>query len=130
MNIEILASRFPSSKDVNRLARCRAHLALDALRDQVGLVSVFVDTADEAGEGRQVRCLVLVKLVVYPDVVVERLNSNLYLAIHEAVDAAGWTLAQNLAQAQRELLEQQLQLISDRQPVPGAGMRVEPDRAA
>ena len=76
------------------------------------------------------RCLVLVRPTAYPDVVVESSNPNLYLAIHQAVDDAGWTLAHSLVQAQRDLLKQQLQLISDRQPVLGAGMRIEPDRAA
>ena len=46
MNIEIQANGFPSSKDVSRFARCRVSLALDALRDQIGLVGVFVDSTD------------------------------------------------------------------------------------
>ena len=129
MNIEIQANGIPPSKDVQHFVRCRADLALRALRDQIGLVSVFV-SAGEFDDGNDIRCLVLIKLSSHPDVVVESTDANLYIAIHRAVDDAGWTLARNLMRQQNSLMHRQFEMIGGQRPQSKARDLVETDRAA
>jgi len=66
MNIEIQARGIPSNKDVHNFIRRRADLALNALRDQIGLVSVFVDGANVSDKVGDIRCLVLIRLGTHP----------------------------------------------------------------
>ena len=114
MNIEIQANGVPANKDVRHFVNCRAELALKALRDQIGLVSVVVDNKTGSGEG--VRCLVLIRLSTHPDVVIENNDANLYVAIHRAVDDAGWALARILMRQQSSLMQRQFELIEDQRP--------------
>ncbi len=110
MNIDIQANGIPAHKDVHRFVACRTDLALGSMRDQVGLVSVFVD---EAGEDSETRCRVLIRPSAQPDIIVEGRNANLYAAIHHTLDDAGWTLADSLMRQQSDFIQQQFELIDD-----------------
>lgn len=130
MNIDIQANSIPKNKDVHHFVKCRADLALNGLRDQIGLVSVFVDNAKESGAGDEMRCLVLIRPNAHPDVVVENTDANLYAAIHRAVDDASWTLADSLARQHSDLLQRQIDMIDGKHPVSNMYEYSEPDRAA
>ena len=113
MNIDIQANGIPSHKDVHRFVACRADLALGSMRDQVGLVSVFVDAEDER---KETRCRVLIRPSAQPDIVVEGSNANLYAAIHHTLDDAGWSLAGTLMRQQSDFINRQFELIDDWSP--------------
>ncbi len=130
MNIEIQANSIPTNKDVHHFVRCRAYHALNGLRDQIGLVSVFVDNANESIDGKQVRCLVLIRTNALPDVAVEHSAANLYIAIHRAVNDAGWALANSLGRQQSDLLHQQIGIIDGKHSASNMYDYIEPDRAA
>ena len=84
MKIDIQANGIPAYKDVDHFVTCRAHLAFGSMRDQVSLVSVFVD---RIGKDNEIRCLVLIRPSAQPDIIVEGSNANLYVAIHQTLDA-------------------------------------------
>ena len=130
MNIDIHANGIPAEKDVQHFVRLRAELSLSALSDQIGLVSVFVDSAEESGCDGEVRCVVLIRLLAQPDVVVEITHSNLYVAIHRAVDEAGWILARSLADQQSDLMHLQVEMIDGWHARSTAGNRLESGQAA
>jgi hypothetical protein len=108
MNIDIQANGLAADEEIHHFVSCRADLALGAMRDQVGLVSVF---ADRTGDANEVRCLVLIRPFAQPDIVVEASSANLYLAVHRALDDAAWTLAQTLMRQQSGLMHRQIELI-------------------
>jgi len=99
---------------VHNFIGCRTGIALNALREQIDLVSVFVDDSNESGQVRDIRCLVLIRLGTHPDVEVESTHTNLYTAIYRALDDAGWTLARMLMHQQAGLLNRQFKMIDDR----------------
>jgi hypothetical protein len=116
MKLEIQANGNTPLKDLRHFVRYRAGIALKAMGDQAGLVSVFVDDVGESDDGEGIRCLVLIRSGTLADIVVENIDANPYIAIHRAVDDAGWSLARSLARQQSGLLHRQLQLIEGRRP--------------
>lgn len=111
MNIDIQANGIPADKDVLHFITCRAELALGAMHDQLGLVGVVIDGT---GDGNEIRCRVLIRPRMQTDIVVEGSDANLYVAIHRALDDAGWTLAASLLRQQSEFMHRQFKLIEDR----------------
>lgn len=130
MNIEIQVNGIPAHKDVHYFVKCRTDLALNGLRDQIGLVSVFISNANESGDGKQKRCLVLIRPIAHPDVQVEFTDANLYVAIHRAVDDAGWCLASSLVRQQSDLLQRQFNMIDGKHPDSNMCEYIEANRAA
>ena len=130
MNIEIQANGIPVPKNVHHFVRSRTDLALRGLSDQIGLVSVFINNANEPGGANQKRCLVLIRPIAHPDVQVEFTDVNLYVAIHRAVDDAGWCLASSLVRQQCDLLQRQLNMIEGKHPDANMYEYIEADRAA
>lgn len=114
MNLEVQAREVTSAADVRKFVACRVELALGPLRDRIEAVNVFVRRREDPDAGKAVRCLVVVKSGTRPDVVVEYLHGNQYVAIHRAVDEAGWALADSCVREQEELLNQQLETICSR----------------
>lgn len=107
MNIEVKANEGSSNQNLRHFVTHRADLALSTLGDQIDLVSVVVDSADEADGESGHRCLVIVRSSLHPDVIVENSHVNPYVAIHRAVDDAGWTVAGNLVSQQQSLIHRQ-----------------------
>jgi hypothetical protein len=130
VNIEIKVNGEQPSKDVERFVRCRSELALQGMRDEIVMVSVAVDHNGEYGGDREISCLVLVRLIGHPDVGVEIADANLYTAIHRALDDAGWCVAGNLVRRQRELLQQQVEMIDGDRSVLPSEQRIRSERAA
>jgi hypothetical protein len=130
MNIDISANGIPSRSNLQHFVRCRADIALWALRDQTGAVSVHVDGAGELHDGDGTRCRVIVRSSLLPDVIVEHTDANLYVAVHKALDEAGWKSARGLVRQQNRLLQRQSELVAGRRPPANAGDFVEAGRAA
>ena len=130
MNIVVQSSGIAPGKDVLHFVRCRAELALNPLRDQIGLVSVFAEQVEDAADDDRIRCLVLVRSGTHPDVQVETTSSNLYVAIHRAVDDAAWKLARSLMRRQGDLISRQARIISQWNATHAVSVGHEPDRAA
>ena len=108
MNLELYVENLNPDDDLERFVRCRAELALRPLRDRFDSASVFVRRRDDARPGAAVRCLVVVRSGTRADLVVERFDGNVYVAIHRAIDEAGWALADSCAREQDGFLERQL----------------------
>ena len=110
MNIDIQAKAIPAHKDVHHFVACRADLALGGMRDQLALASVFIDGS---GAGDEVRCLVMIRPYAQPDIIVEGSHANVYVAVHQTLDEAGWTLARKLASQQNAFIDRQFELLGD-----------------
>ena len=134
MNIEVSANGIPADSNLQHFVRYRADLALWALRDRTGAVSVHVDHAGEFhdgdGDGDGTRCRVIVRTSTLADVVAEHTDANLYVAVHKALDEAGRKSARGLVRQQGRLLQRQSELIVGRHPPAKAGDVVEAGRAA
>ena len=130
MNIVVQANGIAPGKDVTHFVRCRAELALYPLGEQIRLVSVFVDQAENDADGDRIRCLVLVRPGVHPDIEVETTSNNLYVAIHRAVDEAAWTLAGSLTRQQGSLVSRQVGIIDGWNARQGKHTGLEPNQAA
>jgi len=130
VNIEVKANQRSLDQNLHHFVTYRADLALSALGDQIDLVSVVVDGTDEAGGESGHRCQVMVKSSLHPDVIVEDSHVNPYVAIHRAVDDAGWTVAGNVVSQQRSLIHRQYEVIESQRSNPGLAEHFGPDRAA
>jgi ribosome-associated translation inhibitor RaiA len=130
MNIEVQANSIPTNKDVHRFVNWRSDLALNPFRDQIGQVSVFVDNTSESAKGKEMCCRVVIRPNAHPDVVVENTDANLYVAIHKAVDYAGWALASSLVRQQSDLLHQQIGMIDGKHSASNMYDYIASDRAA
>ena len=111
MNVELYARGELENEELERFVNCRAELALRPLRDRFDSVSVFVRRRGASETGKDIRCLVVIRSGTRADVVVERSSTNLYVAIHLAIDEAGWALAQSCAHQQDELLNRQIEAL-------------------
>ena len=123
MNIDIQTSGISASAGLRRFVRRRVDFAFSTRSDQI--VRILVRLADVNGPrgGDDKSCLVQVRIPGQPDVVVENVESNLYVAIHRAIDRAGWTTARKLERQRRRA---RARLIIEQH----AAERREPDRAA
>ena len=123
MKIEILGKGVEIDRDLRRFVEHRVDFALSTRADHIDSVLVHladIGTPDDPGDKS---CLVHVRLHGLADVCVENTDANLNLAVHRAVDRAGWTAA-------RKILRQHRTVIASLfgEPLPG-GLR-EPERAA
>lgn len=82
------------------LERC-VGFAFSSLKNQ--LHSLRIDIADvaEARDGKDKRCRVEVILSTRQEIIAEVMDSDFRVAIHRAVDRAGWTTARSLQRARR-----------------------------
>lgn len=100
MKIDIRADSAPADADLEHFVRSRVNFALGNRRDRVAAVSVYL-FALEAGESAEKYCLVRVSLTRQPELEVEVFDSNIYVAIHRAVDRAGWEVSRRLTREWR-----------------------------
>lgn len=123
MNIDIQTSGISASAGLRRFVRRRVDFAFSTRSDQI--VRILVRLADVNGPrgGDDKSCLVQVRIPGQPDVIVENVESNLYVAIHRAIDRAGWTTARKLERQRRRA---RARLIIEQHTAD----RREPDRAA
>ena len=123
MKLDIQTAGINASPGLRRFVRRRVDFAFSTRGDQVGRILVRLADVNGPRGGEDKSCLVQVRIPGQPDVVIENIESNLYVAIHRAIDRAGWTAARKLERRRRKaraLLVTE-QHIADRR---------EPDRAA
>jgi putative sigma-54 modulation protein len=100
MKIDISADNAPVDADLEHFVRSRVNFALGNRRDRVVRVAIYL-FALEAGENADKYCLVRVSLTRQSDLEIEISDSNIYVAIHRAVDRAGWEVSRCLTREWR-----------------------------
>ncbi len=123
MKIEIQCDGITATRELREFVRRRVHYALSSRRDQVESVRVRLTEVGEVRDGKNTSCRVQVCLSNQHKVSAEVMDADLRIAIHRAVDRAGWTAARRL---QRERLKTSSTLIIEHHLSGGH----EPDRAA
>jgi len=112
MLIEFDTKGFDAGSELHQLARCCAGYELGTFRKQVARVRIRVAAVPESRGGRDISCAVQVDFHDRDGIFTESVDSNPYVAIHWALERAGWTIAQ---QQKDEPLDQRL---SDMLPLP------------
>ena len=108
MNFEIQSNRIPINDELRNYVQQRIDYALSTRADYIDSVLVHVADCGIPGDPGDKACLVRVRLHGIPDVHVENFDENLYVAIHRAVDRAGWTVARRIARQHRQTIEHML----------------------
>lgn len=111
MDIELKVDGAAAVRELQHFAEFRADYALGAMRDQIGLISSSVDGVGETDD--EIRCRVTIRRTAQPDLTVEGTHGNPYVAIHQALDEAGWSLARGLMHQHSGMLQRQIELIGD-----------------
>ncbi len=123
MKIEIRCNGLNANEELLAFVKRRVHYALSSRRDQIDSVRVRLADVGEARDGKNRSCRVQVALATGHRIAAEVMDSDLYIAIHRAVDRAGWTAARRL---QREQLRASSTLMIEHH----LSAEREPDRAA
>lgn len=123
MKIEIQYEGMSASTELREFVRRRVHYALSSRNGQIDSVRVRLAEVGEARDGKNRSCRVQVCLWNQYKVSAEVMDSDLRVAIHRAVDRAGWTAARRL---QREQLKSSSGLVIEQHLSGGR----EPDQAA
>lgn len=100
MKIEIQCDGMTLSKDLQELIERRIAFVLGTHSDSIKSVRVHLTWVNEPRDGKDKSCQVQGILASGKKVMVEIMDSDLHVAIHRAVDRAGWTVSRRL---QREL---------------------------
>ncbi len=103
MNIDIQTSGMKASPGLRRFIRRRVDFAFSTRSDQIGRILVRLADVNGPRGGDDKSCLVQVRMPGQPDVIIENIESNLYVAIHRAIDRAGWTAARKLERQRRKV---------------------------
>ena len=93
MKIEINTEGFDAGGELHQLARCCAGYELGTFRKQVARVRIHVAAVPESRSDRDINCAVQVDFRNRDGVFAEAADSNPYVAIHWALERAGWTIA-------------------------------------
>lgn len=112
MQIEIEARNFPLTQALRSHAERRLRSALTCCGDHIRRVAVRLSDVNGPRGGADKRCRLQVVPADLPDVVVEDVEADLYVAIDRATDRAGRTLVRKI-ERRRTLLRQSSQLILD-----------------
>ena len=123
MKIEIQSNGITASDDLRDYVKRRVNYALSSRRDQIDTVRVRLAELGESRDGKNQSCRVQVNLPNRQRVTAEVLDSSVYVAVHRAVDRAGWTASRWL---QREQLRASSALMIEHH----MSSQREPDRAA
>ena len=101
MKVEFRDTRIAPGDDLQPLIERCIGFAFAGHRDQVDLLHIYIADVNEPRDGKDKRCRVKARLSTGQQVVTEIMDSDLDVAIHRALDRAGWTTARWL---QRERL--------------------------
>ncbi len=97
MQIDIQARSFVMTEAIRSHSSRRLRFALSSYSDRIQRVVVRLSDINGPRGGADKRCHLQVVLSGLPDVVVEDIEADLYLAIDRAADRAGRTLRRRLA---------------------------------
>lgn len=93
MKIELKSGEFETGNELSLLARYCAGFELGTFRNQIEVVRIHLSSVMEARNGKDLICLVEVDLVSGDSFTAEALDSNPYVAIHWALEQAGWVIS-------------------------------------
>jgi ribosome-associated translation inhibitor RaiA len=110
MQIEIEARNFPLIQALHSHAERQLRSALTCCGDHIRRVAVRLSDVNGPRGGADKRCRLQVVLAGLPDVVVEDVEADLYVAIDRATDRAGRTLVRKI-ERRRTLLRQSSPLV-------------------
>ncbi len=102
MRIELQADGFIPGKDLNHFAKCCAAFELGTFMSQIESVRIRMASVHEARDGKNKTCQVKIDLSGRDRVITEVLSSDLHLAIHQALERAGGTVARKLQREHSE----------------------------
>lgn len=103
MKIEIQCEGMTASKDLQERIERRIAFVLGIQRDRIKAVRVLLTRVNEPRGGKDKSCQVQGILASGQKVLVEIMDSDLQVAVHRAVDRAGWTVARRLQREQRQV---------------------------
>ncbi len=115
MQIDIQARDFSLTGALRSHAERRLRLALTCCDDHIQKIAMRLSDINGPRGGEDKRCHLRIVLDGLPDVVIEDIEANLYVAIDRASDRAGRTLVRKIDR-QKTLLKQSRPPISDMQP--------------
>jgi putative sigma-54 modulation protein len=99
MNIDIQARGFELTEGLREHTMRRLHYAVDWASDEVRTIHVRFSDINGPRGGNDKRCLIHIPIPGKPDVVVQDVESDLYVAIDKAADRMERVLARKLARA-------------------------------
>lgn len=97
MQIDIQARQFSLTDALRNHTESRARFALASSNNHIQRVEIRLSDINGPRGGADKRCHVRVLLPDLPDVVVEDIEADMYVAIDRAIDRAGRTVARRLA---------------------------------
>lgn len=112
MQIDIQARDFSLSDALRSHAERRLRFALACCNDHIQRVVMRLSDINGPRGGEDKRCHLQIVLAGLPDVVIEDIETDMYVAIDRATDRAGRTVVRKIGR-QQSLLRQ------GRQPIPG-----------
>lgn len=98
MNVEIQFDTCAPGENLRHFIECRLDHAFGRYRDRVDRVELRSGAVHQPLDGRDKGCRVRVELAGLGEIVAEAVERNVYVAIHRAVDRAGWETARKLVQ--------------------------------
>jgi ribosome-associated translation inhibitor RaiA len=111
MKTEIQFDDMTADKDLQERIERRIAFVLGLHRDRIKAVLVHLTSVNEPRDGKDNSCEVKAFLSGGQKVLVKIMDSDLHIAIHRAVDRAGWTIARRL---QRERLQANRKFVTQR----------------
>ncbi len=102
MKIEIQCDGMTATKDLQERIERRIAFVLGIHRDSIRAVRVNLAWVNEPRDGKDKRCQVQGILASGQKILVEIMDTDLQVAIHRAVDGAGWTVSRRLQREQRQ----------------------------
>lgn len=102
MDIDIRFVGMADDPQARRFVERVAESALGKLHENFAALRVCLSAVAEAREGKDRSCLVRIDLGGRQRVVAEVLDSDIRIAIHRALDRAGWKAARRLQRERRD----------------------------
>jgi hypothetical protein len=93
MKIEVETNEAETGNEADLFARYCAGFELGPFRTQIGVVRINLSRVREASSGKDKCCSVEVELLADENVFAEAVDSNPFVAIHWALEQAGWTIS-------------------------------------
>lgn len=99
MHIDIQARGFELTDNLREHTRRRLGFATDWARDEVRRINVRLSDVNGPRGGKDKRCLIQIPLTGRPDIVIDELESDLYVSIDKAIGRAERVLAKQIERA-------------------------------
>ena len=113
MQIEIHARNFSLTQSLRSHIERRLDFAFSTRYDQIGRILVRLSDVNGRRGGNDKRCQIQVSLPGQADVVIEDIQTNLYVAISRAADRASRTVTRRLGRKRNNQKNRRLSLAGD-----------------